>query len=54
MAYVNAPARLRTISGSGSPSRFVKPGGNTTWAPSDSSSSPAASSRSSTSGISAS
>ena len=30
MAYVKAPARLRTISGSGSPSRLVNPGGNTT------------------------
>ncbi len=50
---MNAPARDRTISGSGSFSRFVKPGGNTTIAPSLSDTSPAASRRSYASGISA-
>ena len=52
MAYMNAPALDFTINGSGSLSRFVNPGGNTTFAPSLSCSSPAASSRSYTSGMS--
>ena len=50
VAYVYAPALVRTMSGSGSPSRFVKPGGNTTSAPSECSSRPAAASRSTTCG----
>jgi hypothetical protein len=39
------------ISGSGSPSRFSKPGGNTTFAPSSSTRRPAASSRSTVASI---
>ncbi len=45
------PAPFCTISGNGSPSRFVKPGGNTTSAPSDSVRRSSARSRSITSGM---